>query len=121
MKNSKKDTIKQTLLETRQRRKFQTCKVYELKLDLSHLSTGKLNNLNNLFKEVKWLYNHTLATCNSCQDETIDIFKFNPLIKFVNILDQNKQPIVRKLSIGSQIKQATHSRMLDSIKALYKN
>ncbi len=116
MNNLKKDTIKQTLRNTRQRRESQVCKVFELKIDKSHLSLRKLNDLNNLFKEAKWLYNHTLALG---QDKEFDLYKFNPLIYSVNILDHNKEPITRNLDIiGSQIKQSIHARMLDSIKAL---
>ena len=122
MSNSKNKSIKDSLAKTRQRRQNQTCKVFELKFDLSHLSTSKLNSLNDLFKETKWLYNHILAlnkeSGGSEGSEDFNIFKFNPLVKEVNILDQNRQLITRYLSIGSQIKQATHSRMLDSIKAL---
>jgi transposase len=113
---SKNKSIKDSLAITRQRRKSQDCKVFELKFDLSHLSNAKFIKLNNVFKETKWLYNHILSLDKETED--FDIFRFNPLIKKVNILDQNKQPLTRELNIGSQIKQATHSRMLDSIKAL---
>ncbi len=117
MNELKNKSIKDALAITRQKRKFQDCKVFDLKLDLSHLSNAKLENLNNLFKEAKWLYNHILSLN---EKDEFDIFKFNPLIQEVNILDHNRQPITRELNIGSQIKQSTHSRMLDSIKALSK-
>ena len=116
MNNSKKDSIKNSLANTRQRRQTQDCKVFELKLDLSHLSTRKKNELNNLFKQSKWLYNHILS--QSEQSEDFDIFKFNPLVKEVSILDHKKRSITKNITIGSHIKQSIHSRMLDSIKAL---
>lgn len=51
----------QSLKATKAKRKTQTCKVFEVKVDKSHLSSSTLNKLNLLFLEAKWLYNHYLA------------------------------------------------------------
>lgn len=108
---TKSDIIKNTLKQTLQRRKLLDCKVYELKLDLSHLSNKKLNDLNLLFLESKWLYNHILSQGN--------IFQIDTKINSVNALDKNKNPVVKELNIlGSQIKQSIHTRIMDSIRAL---
>jgi putative transposase len=108
VKNSK---IKETLNKTMSRRSLLDCKVFELKVDISHLSTRKLNDLRLLFAESKWLYNHILNQEN--------IFEFDTKTSVVQALDKDKKPITKELNIiGSQIKQSIHSRMMDSIKAL---
>ena len=109
----KSDKIKNTLKQTLQRRSLLDCKVYELKLDLSHLSNQKINDLNLLFLESKWLYNHILSQNNILQIDTS--------INIVNALDKDRKPVTKELNIlGSQIKQSIHSRMLDSIRGLAK-
>lgn len=111
--SDKIDKIKASLAETCQRRKTQNCKVYELKVDLSHLSNTKYNNLTTLFIEAKWLYNHILSQTQN------NISKFDTKIDSVLGLDKDRKSVVRNLSIiGSQIKQSIHSRMIDSTKAL---
>ena len=113
---TKSETIKKSLSETREKRKFQDCKVYELKLDISHIHKKKLNDLNLLFTEAKYLYNHILS-----DSQSNDIFLFDTKIDIVNVLNKDKNKITKELNIiGSQIKQSIHSRMLDSISALSK-
>ena len=113
---TKSETIKNTLKETKLRRKFQVCKSFELKFDSSHIHTKKLNELNLLFLESKWLYNHILSTSKSN-----NIFLFDTKINKVNTLDKDKNPVTKDLNIiGSQIKQSILSRMLDSICSLAK-
>ena len=125
MNQLKNNSISASLKNTRERRSRLACKTYELKLDLSSLSKIKLNSLNLMFQEAKYLYNHILAMSEVENAEGVkdfDIFKFNPLIKIVNILDKDKNKVEKELTmIGSQIKQSVHNRMLDSIKALSKS
>ena len=116
---NKSDTIKKTLKETKSRRSLLDCRTYELKLDLSHLSTKKLNDINLLFIESKWFYNHILSRVS--KDSKENIFEFDTKINSVSVLDKDRNPVIKELNIiGSQIKQSIHSRMLDSIRALVK-
>ena len=111
MNDSKNNKIKETLRQTRGRRSLLDCKTYELKIDISHLSKKKLNDLKLLFVESKWLYNHILSSNN--------IFQFDSKINIVNALDKDRNPVTHNLTIiGSQIKQSIHSRMMDSTRAL---
>ena len=113
---TKSDIIKASLAETRQRRKSQDCKSFELKFDLSHLSKAKSESLKLLFLEAKWLYNHILSKTQNTNDGLID---FDTKINQAQALDKDKKPVVKDLvTLGSQIKQSIHTRMLDSIKAL---
>lgn len=110
---TKSDIIKETLRQTRLKRSTQDCKVFELKIDTSHISNKKLNDLKLLFTESKWLYNHILNQKN--------IFDFDTKISVVQALDKDKNTVDKTLSIiGSQIKQSIHSRIIDSIIALSK-
>lgn len=58
---TKNETIKATLKSTRDKRKTQICRVYETKIDQSHLNHATQEHLNRLFLEGKWLRNHVLS------------------------------------------------------------
>ena len=46
---------------TREKRKSQVCKVFRVKIDVSHLNSQQLLHLKMLFVEAKWLYNDALT------------------------------------------------------------
>jgi transposase len=60
--DEKKNKIKQTMAETREKRKDQICKVFPLKIDISHLNKSEREGLKMFFVEAKWIYNHILST-----------------------------------------------------------
>lgn len=49
---------------TQAKRQLQTCKVYEVKIDRSHLSKFTKSHLASLFREAKWFYNYCLSHDN---------------------------------------------------------
>ena len=107
----KSNTIKATLKATKDRRKTQSCKVFEVKFDKSHLSTEKKRYLRKLFVEAKWLYNNMLASDN--------IFEFCSKSKDVYVLNKNKEIELRELkTLSSQMRQAVGDRTINSITAL---
>ena len=59
--DEKKAKIKNKLAETREKRKFQKCLVFELKIDYSHLNVSERESLKMFFIEAKWIYNHILS------------------------------------------------------------
>lgn len=59
-KNAK---IKETLALTREKRKSQQCKVFDLKIVENKLSKRQFEDLKMQFVESKWLYNDILAWC----------------------------------------------------------
>jgi hypothetical protein len=59
-KNSK---IKEALAQTREKRKSQQCKVFDLKIIENKLSERQLEDLKMQFVESKWLYNDILSWC----------------------------------------------------------
>lgn len=104
----KSEQIKKTIQETKQKRKSQTCKVYEVKLDKSHLFNSTLNHLNKLFLEAKWLYNYQLSKK--------DIFNFSYKINRVIVLNKDKKKERRKLDcLSSQMKQSLVDRVKQNI------
>ncbi len=58
----KKNKIKQTMAETKGKRACQVCKVFPLKVVISHLNKSEQEILKMFFVEAKWLYNHILST-----------------------------------------------------------
>ena len=111
MKQEQIDQWKKTRHETKERRLSQICKVYKLKIDKSHLSLDKLDHLNKLFLEAKWLYNDILS-----QES---IFNYNTKSKQVVVLNKDREKEVRDLDIlSSQMRQGIKDRLYDSIKAL---
>ena len=59
MNELKQAKIRQTLKETKEKRKHQVARVYQLKLQ--NLSKSDIKKLNRLFLEAKWLYNYVIA------------------------------------------------------------
>jgi putative transposase len=107
-------SIKETLNLTREKRTHQVCKVFELKVDASHLSKKTKNDLNLLFVEAKSIYNHFLAQLDS-GTKTRDIDT-----KIKEVLVKVKEDFeTRELTIlSSQMKQGLLTRMENSLKAL---
>jgi len=58
---NKKQKIKETLKKTKEKRKNQIPKVYQLKISYSNLNKQQKQWLEKAFLEAKWLYNYTLA------------------------------------------------------------
>lgn len=113
-KEEKNSSIKASLLATKNRRKGQVCKSFEIKVGKSHLSKKTLGELHKVFLEAKWLYNYLLSL------KDVNIFKTNTTeIKKVTVLNKDKQPEERELTIlGSQMKQDVHKQLCSSIKGL---
>ncbi len=107
---TKKETIKATLKATKEKRKSQTCRVYEVKIDKSHLNHTTENHLSRLFLEAKWLYNHILSQHN--------IFEMDDKIHEVpvKVKDIFENRDLRCLS--SQMRQSILSRTQDNIRGL---
>ena len=106
--NSKNEKIKQSILQTRTRRKFLDCKTFEVKFDKSHLSNEKLYRLKMLFIEAKWLYNYQLSF--------EDIFSFSYKTKEVEVLNRKKQKEKREIRyLSSQMRQALAERVKQNI------
>ncbi len=109
---SKNETIKATLKATKEKRKSQTCRVYEVKIDKSHLNNESKEHLHVMFLEAKWLYNHILS-----QDNIFDLdYKIQEVpVKVKDVLE------IRYLNyLSSQMRQSIIDRTIDNIRGLTK-
>lgn len=111
--SSKSQKIKQTIERNRLRRISMTVKVFELKIDESHLSKEKFEKLKNWFHQAKWLYNYLISN-GSCFDfdyktKEIPVKIFN---KETQICDLEE---LRTLTLSSQIRQSLVDRTKQNI------
>lgn len=110
---TKSEKIKASILKTKEKRKFQDCKVFEVKFDKSHLSRSKTRYLNMLFVEAKWVYNFQLS-----QD---DILNCSYKLKEVDVLNKNKEKEKRRIvHLSSQMVQGIVYRTRQNILNLSK-
>ena len=106
----KNQTIKATLKATKARRTRQRCRVFEVKLDSSHLNQHTKAHLKSLFLEAKWLYNHILS------QPTIFDIGYKLAAVPVKVKDSFELRELRHLS--SHMKQSLIRRTIDNIKGL---
>lgn len=99
-----------TLNDTKERRKTQTCKTYETKVDKSHLNKDTINQLDIMFLEAKWLTNYALS-----QDNIFDVdYKVGKVP--VKVKDVFEERNIEHLS--AQMRQAIVERIKDNVKGL---
>ena len=110
---SKNENIKNSIKETRQRRQNMDCKVFELKIDYSHLSKQQKEYLKRLFLEKKWLRNTLLA----------DFSKYDRSEKFISVNIKVKDQFESREinSLSSQMKQDIYDEIKTNIFALAKS
>ena len=118
----KRAAIKATRQATALKREHQVCKVYECKIIEKRLNKRQHEELDMLFVEGKWFYNHILNLKKNGQHlKDINTTK----IKDVKHFDKDKNDVVSKLeNLSSQQKQAIVARMVSNektIKSLVKN
>lgn len=113
----KKSKIKQTKMQTALRRAGQVVKVFECKIIEKRLNKKQREELEMLFVESKWFYNHVLNLKKSCGVRLQDINTTK--IKEVKHLDKDHQEIVSHLQhLSSQQKQAIVARMISNEKTI---
>lgn len=111
MKTGKAEKIKQTLKETKERRKNQVCRVYQLKLQ--NLSKKDIEKLDRLFLEAKWLRNFVIADI----ENRIKDYKYKEVeIKTPNGFEKRE---IKTLS--SQMKQEIIDQIKDNLRSLKKS
>ena len=114
--DEKRAAIKATRLATASKRKNQICKVFECKIVEKRLNNKQHEELNMLFVEGKWFYNHVLNLHHS----GLSLKNINSTkIKEINKFNKNNEKETTKLNfIGSQQKQAIVTRMISNEKTI---
>jgi putative transposase len=95
---------------TKERRSDMTCKVIEVKIDRSRLSTKALNHLNQLFTEAKWFYNYCLGQDDINNSDTTA--KAVP-VKVGEVFEDRNFTVLK-----SGMKQAIKTRLFNSMSSL---
>ena len=99
---------------TRQKRKSQICRVYRVKIDISHLTKQQILHLKMLFVEAKWLYNNVLTFLTDH-----DITEYDSKTLTVQGLDKDGQPVTHELRyISSQMRQSVIQGLKDNMNSL---
>ncbi|MGB9795710.1 RNA-guided endonuclease InsQ/TnpB family protein [Fervidobacterium gondwanense] len=112
---TKAERIKQTRLETNQKRKEQIPVVYQLKVNLNSLSKKDRQRLFFLFSEAKWLYNYIVADIDSrLKYETYKLSEVE-----IKAGDKFETRPIENLS--SQMRQVIVERIKQSLYALHKS
>ena len=106
---TKAEKIKQTLKETRERRKNLSPVVYQLKIQ--NLSKVREEKLNRVFLEAKWLYNWFVADINRVNIPTKEIKEVE-----IRVGDKLENREIKLL--GSHLKQAVQERVKNNLKVL---
>ena len=111
---AKNRRIAKTKQETKQKRKSQVCRVYRIKIDLSHLNKAQILRLQMIFVEAKWLYNDTISFMNDH-----DVNEYDPQKLTVQGLDKDRNPVTHELQyITSQMRIAVVDDIKNSLKSL---
>jgi len=106
---TKAEKIKQAIKETKERRKNLRPVVYQLKIQ--NISDTKIEKLNRVFLEAKWLYNWIIANIDRANISTKEIKEIE-----VKVGDKLEKREIKYL--GSQLKQAIQERIRNNLKAL---
>ncbi len=110
MIGSKNEAIKASLKATKARRMHQSCRVFMVKLDKSHLNTETLHHLRMLFLEAKWLYNHILGQPN--------VFEMDYKLSAVPVKVKDTFELRHLSQLSSHMKQSLITRTRDNIRGL---
>ena len=112
----KREVIKATRYATALKREQQICKVYECKIVEKRLNKKQKEELEMLFVEGKWFYNHVL-NLHQTGIALKDINSTN--IKEIEKFNKNKEKEAVRLNyIGSQQKQSIITRMISNQKTI---
>ena len=112
----KNDKIKQSLKNTRNRRKNQEAKTYECKIVKNKLTPQQLDTLEKMFLEAKWYYNSII---NHLENEPVNTF--NDKVKTVKVRmgSESDDYEDRQLKVlPASMKQKLITRVKDSLSSL---
>jgi len=114
MLTEKNEKIRNKGHATRNKRKAQIAKSFEIKLDKSKISKEKLNNLQRLFLEGKWFTNYIISKgiTDSVPYKDYKVDKVN-----IKVKDNFEERELKVLS--SQMKQYIIKRLQNNVKTLY--
>ena len=112
----KNDKIKQSLKNTRNRRKNQEAKTYECKIVKNKLTPQQLNTLEHMFLEAKWYYNSII---NHLENEPVNTFNNKVKTVKVRMGKESDNYEDRQLKVlPASMKQKLVTRVKDNLSSL---
>ena len=112
----KNDKIKQSLKNTRNRRKNQEAKTYECKIVKNKLTPQQLNTLEHMFLEAKWYYNSII---NHLENEPVNTFNNKVKTVKVRMGSESDNYEDRQLKVlPASMKQKLVTRVKDNLSSL---
>jgi len=109
MSNEKNKQIKNSIKATRARHAKMVCKVYELKATRSKMSNAQKEEVNQYFREAKWLRNDIIRDVEHAVYGTYSV-----MVKVGDAFEARNLEI-----LGSQVKQDIHDSVKSEIKGLH--
>ncbi|WP_457622477.1 RNA-guided endonuclease InsQ/TnpB family protein [Persephonella sp.] len=113
-KSEKRQKIKDSLKKTKEKRKNQIAKAYQLKISYSNLNKEQKQWLRKVFLEAKWLYNYVIADIENRLNLQTE------KTKQVEIKTPNETEIREIKCLSSQMKQGILDRIKKNLSALSK-
>jgi len=107
-KERKNKTIKKTISDTRERHSYMDCRTYEVKVVGSKLSRSQKDQVNQYFREAKWLRNFIIADLENANRDAKSV-----IVKIGNDFEERTLEI-----LGSQVKQDIYDKVRSEIKGL---
>ena len=98
--DTEREQIRKSLVETRERRKTQIIKVFELKVNCHQTKPETFKKFNDFFKQAKWIRNDMIALSKYNEEQNIDIFDYNYLEhKNVKHFDKDKNELYDDITL----------------------
>ena len=112
----KNNKIKQSLKNTRERRKNQEAKTYECKIVKNKLTPSQLDTLEQIFLEAKWYYNSII---NHLENEPVNTFNNKVKTVKVRMGSESDNYEDRQLKVlPASMKQKLITRVKDNLSSL---
>ena len=126
-----KAKIRASMAATKARRQTQVCRVFELKVSISHNPKSVFERMSQCFKEAKWVINDILSLSKTNPDNNIFDYKYNEHKAVVHYVNDNTQftsnitlPSVlhraivaqKKMDIVNLSKSKLHGRKVGTLK-----
>lgn len=102
---TKNERIKRSNIETRLKRRNQTLKVFELKINCHHTSKEIFRKLADTFKQAKWIVNDVISS------DDIFEYKYTEHRTVINF-DKDRNKVERQLTLNTVL----HQSIVDSVK-----
>lgn len=98
--DTEREQIRKSLAETRERRKTQIIKVFELKVNCHQTKPETFKKFNDFFKQAKWIRNDMIALSKHNEERNINIFDYNYLEhKNVKHFDKDKNELCDDITL----------------------